>query len=68
MNVLLGVAEKFLPASGGAEIIRLALELGPMLGGVRIDVHAANGVFLHQWRSGLRRRRLMAVGVRVSAA
>ena len=68
MNVLLGVAEKLLPATGGAEIVCLALELGPMPGGIWIDVHAANGIFLCRLRNGSRRDRLMAMHVRISAA
>lgn len=68
MNVLLGVAEKLLPASGGAEIVCLALEIGPMPGGIWIDIHAANRIFLSRLRSGSRRDRLMAMRLRISAA
>ncbi len=52
-EMALRVGDEFLPAPGGAEVIRTTLVLGPMRGRVRVDRHAADRID----RAAVRRRR-----------
>ena len=53
LDVLAGSARNFVAAPGRAEVIRLAVVLGPVLGRVRVDRHAAHRVLYPMLAAGI---------------